>query len=81
MVRRGGVLSCHVGNLNHHGGNLDYHGGISSLPTQPPDTHPQGDPQRRGGRRPPPFVEAAEGRLPYGWVSGGWVGKEEIPPW
>ena len=33
-----------------------------------------------GGR--PPFVdEAAEGRLPHGWVSGGWVGKEEIPPW
>ena len=29
----------------------------------------------------PPFMEAAEGRLPYGWVSGGWVGKEEIPPW
>ena len=25
--------------------------------------------------------EAAKGRLPYGWVSGGWVGKEEIPAW
>ena len=29
---------------------------------------------------------AAEGRphlcgLPHGWVPGGWVGKEEIPPW
>jgi len=33
-------LHCHDGNLNHHGGNVDYHGGISSLPTQPPDTHP-----------------------------------------
>ena len=33
-----------------------------------------------GGR--PPFVdEVAEGRLPHGWVSGGWVGKEDIPPW
>ena len=30
----------HCGNLYHHGGNLDYHGGSSSLPTQPPDTHP-----------------------------------------
>ena len=49
MVRRGGVSNCHGGNLNHHGGNLDYHGGISSLPTQPPDTHPEGYPQR-GGR-------------------------------
>ena len=72
MVRRGGVSNCHGGNLNHHGGNLDYHGGISSLPTQPPDTHPEVYPQR-GGR--------PEGRLPCGWVSGGLVGKEEIPPW
>ena len=27
-----------------------------------------------------PFVNAVEGYLPYRWVSGGWVGKEEIPP-
>ena len=33
-----------------------------------------------GGQRPPPFVEAAEGH-PYGWMSGSWVGKQEIPPW
>ena len=35
-----GNLICHGGHLNCHGGNLNYHGGISSLPTQPPDTHP-----------------------------------------
>ena len=29
----------------------------------------------------PPFVEAAEGCLPGGWVSGGWAGKEGIQPW
>jgi hypothetical protein len=23
MVRRGGVLNCHGGNLSHYGGNLD----------------------------------------------------------
>ena len=34
-----------------------------------------------GGRRPPLlFVERRPKTLPYGWVSGGWVGKEEIPP-
>ena len=27
------------------------------------------------------FVEAAEGRLPYGWMSGSWLGRQEIPPW
>ena len=32
-------------------------------------THPQRVPQRGGGRRPPPFVEAAEGRLPL------WMGR------
>ena len=31
-------------------------------------THPQGYPQREGGREPRTFVEVAEGRLPYGWV-------------
>jgi hypothetical protein len=25
--------------------------------------------------------DSATGRLPYGWVPGGWVGKEEIPLW
>ena len=34
-------------------------------------------PQRGGGLRPPPLLC---GYL-YGWVSGGWVCKEEIPPW
>ncbi len=29
------------------------------------------------GRRPHPPLCG----LPYGWVSGGWVGKEEIPQW
>lgn len=24
--------------------------------------------KERGGQRPPPLVEAVEGRLPYGWV-------------
>ena len=28
------------------------------------------------GGRPPPFVEAAEGRLLYGWVCGGWGGQQ-----
>ena len=51
------------------------------MPTQLPDTHPEGYPQSVGGRRPPPLVEAAKGRLPYGWVSGSWLGKEEITPW
>ena len=40
MRRFCGVLNCHGGNLNYHSGVLNYHGGISSLPTQPPDTHP-----------------------------------------
>jgi hypothetical protein len=26
------------------------------------------------------FVEVAGGRLPYEWMSGGWVGMQEIPP-
>ena len=51
----------------------------SSLPTQPPDTHPKGYPQREGQlQAAPPFMEVAEGRLPYGRVSGSWVGNEEI---
>ena len=58
---------------------------VSAVSAAPPATpHPSIKESTKGGgrrRRPPPFVEAAEGRLPYGWVSGGWVGKEEIPPW
>ena len=42
-------------------------------------------PPPEGGRgglfgRHPLCGEAAEGRIPYGCVSGGWVGKEELPP-
>jgi len=43
------------GVLNYRGGNFNYHGGISSLPSQPPDNHPEGYPQRGGGRSRPPF--------------------------
>ena len=57
MVSHGGISNCHGGDVNYHGVDLNYHGGISSLPTQPPDTHRKGrrpsaaSPQR--GTRPP----------------------------
>ena len=75
MVSHGGVL-------NYHSGNLNYHGGISSLPTETPDTHPS-ERQPSGAST---DGGAASSRpplcgYPYGWVSAGWVGKEEIPPW
>jgi hypothetical protein len=56
QVLCGGILNCLDGYTNYQGKNLDHHGGISSLPTQPPDTHPE---RRRPlgaskkGKRPP----------------------------
>ena len=47
-----------------------FHNGILCLPSLQTPIHRDID---KGG--------AAEGRLPYGWVSGGKVGKEEIPRW
>ena len=29
----------------------------------------------------PSFVEAAEGHIPYRWVSGGYASKQQISPW
>ena len=43
---------------------------LRQLPPQPRHTHPSG---AEGAR--PTVVEAAEGRLLYGWVCGGWGGS------
>ena len=45
--------------------------------TNPCQINPSGDlsPNKKN------TLEAEEGRVRYGWVSGGWVGKEEMPLW
>ena len=71
----GGVLSYHEGNIK-----ITTVGFPPCLPSLQTPIH-KGIHKGGAAEGRPPFVEAAGGRLPYGWVSGGWVGKEEIPPW
>ena len=44
------------------------------LPTQPHTPIHKGIHKGGAAEGRPPFVEAAEGRLLYGWVCGGWGG-------
>ena len=83
MVSHGGILHCHGGNLDCHGGNSNCHRGVSSLPIPLQTLIQKGggllSPLHNGGGAAsvrPPLCG-----YPYGWVSGGWVGKEEMPPW
>ena len=51
---------------------------VCLLPAQPPHTLHKGFHKgwRAAEGRAPPFVEAAEGRLLYGWVCRGWAGSK-----
>ena len=59
------------------------HALVCLLRAQPLHTHPKRIPQRgRAARgRAPPFMDAAEGRLLYGWVCRGWAGSKHTKTW
>ena len=69
IISQGGILYSMVGNAIPRWEMV-------AFPPCPPSlkAHLQG--RLAGGR--PPFVEAAEGRLPYGWVSR--LGRQGINP-